>query len=72
MLYYVSESFNLLGNPEQLSLYHNIAYNHDPSIPVLFLGHVYGGVVEVLSPDGVFQLPIEYLAPCERLCPLEA
>ena len=65
MLYYISESFSS-GSLEQLSLYHSAISSHDINIPVLFLGHVYGGVVEVLSPTGVIQLPLEYLTPCER------
>ena len=57
---------SLSGHQKQLSLYHSRLLDHDYSIPVLFLGHVYGGVVEVLAPTGVFQMPLEYLVPCEK------
>ncbi len=60
MLYYVVDISH-----EQLSLYHETILNHDYAIPVLFLKSVCGDIAEVMSPEGVFQIPSEYLVPCE-------
>ena len=60
MLYYVVDISH-----EQLSLYHETVLKHDYAIPVLLLKNVCGDVVEVMSPEGVFQIPSEYLIPCE-------
>ncbi len=64
-LYYVVPRRSKEAAHEQLSLYDIKVSNHDLSIPVLLLSHIHGGIVEVLTHEGVIQLPMEYLTACE-------
>ena len=61
MLYYVVDISDM-----QLSLYHETIEKHDYAVPVLLLKHICGDIVEVMSPESVFQIPFEYLTPCEK------
>ena len=61
MLYYVVDISQM-----QLSLYHETIVKHDYSVPVLLLKSICGDIVEVMSPESVFQIPLEYLTPCEK------